>query len=84
MMKKIIELPNRDNLKTELVQVKDNIYKLEQEGMYPYRIIGSVSDIKAIDPSGGPFISVGFEVDGYIVDEIKGKTGLRFILKEKD
>lgn len=84
MSKNVINLPNRDGLVTQFIQVKDNIYKLEQEDFYPYRVIGTIDDIKAIDPSGGPFISPGYEIDGYVVKEITRQGGIVFIIEKKD
>ena len=83
-MEKIINLPKRNGLKTQLVQVKDNVYRLEQEGMYTYRVIGTLDDIKAIDPSGGPYITPGYEIDNYIIKEITRQGGIVFIVEKKD
>lgn len=64
---KIIKLPNRYRENVYLEQVHDNIYKLELPD--PYCRIGIDNDnpneYTFVDPSGGPFISVGGELYDY-------------------
>lgn len=62
---KYFELKSRYGDITKLIPVKNNIYKLDfTENPYSYRIILEEDNktIKALDPSGGPFISIGNEV----------------------
>ena len=83
-MKKEIILPNRDKIGTKFVQLKDNEYILQQEGEFPFRLIGTKENIKAIDPCGGPFISVGYVIDNYIVEEINYNKEKGYIFKLKE
>lgn len=59
-------LPSRyDGDYVELIPLNENIYKVDfTHNAYSYRIIfkDSPDDIEAFDPSGGPFVSVGYEV----------------------
>lgn len=58
-----------------LVHVKANIWRLKTD--YNYRLImyHDRSKIQAIDPEGGPMISVGTEIEGHIVKSISA-TGI--------
>lgn len=64
-----IKLFNRDGADMWLEPFKDNLYKLCVDDDHIYclqymRIIGHYpTNIEAIDPSGGPFLSVGDYVD---------------------
>lgn len=49
----------------ELIPLNENIYKVDfTHNPYGYRIIfeGKSDEIRAFDPSGGPFVSIGYEV----------------------
>lgn len=49
----------------ELIPLNDNIYKVDfTHNNYSYRTIfkDNPDDIEAFDPSGGPFVSIGYEV----------------------
>lgn len=80
-MKKEIILPNRDGILTKFVKQEKNIYTLYQDGSWPIRIIGSVDNIKAVDPTGGPYITVGYEIEKYIVEEITYDKEFKFKIK---
>lgn len=72
-MEKDIILPNRYGDKNRLVHVGENTYVLnfDPNGSCCRLIFDEdPGSIKAVDPSGGPFISVGDEVDGRVVKEI--------------
>lgn len=64
-MNKLLILPNRDKslVALELISSQWALFKSEA---YSLRRIGSEEDIQAIDPSGGPMISIGseFTLDG--------------------
>lgn len=81
---KLIKLSNRYKDKNYLRQIGDKEYKYEGDLEY-IRIGYSTEDkhkIEFIDPSGGPFLSVGSEVFG-IEGKIKeiNKEDKTFILK---
>lgn len=84
MQKDEIKLKSRyahsDN---RLVHIKDNIWKLETP--YNYRLImySGQNHIHAIDPEGGPMISVGSEIEGHKVKSIS-KTGIIKFEDESD
>ena len=71
MQKDEIKLKSRyahsDN---RLVHIEGNKWKLKTD--YNYRLImyRDGSHIHAIDPEGGPMISVGTEIEGHIVKSI--------------
>ena len=64
-----IKLFNRDGANMWLEPFKDNLYKLCVDNNHKYclqyiRVIGNYpNNIEAIDPSGGPFLSIGSYVD---------------------
>ena len=79
--KKIIKLPNRDGFKIWLQKIKGtNNWRLcsgPESGLTssPFWIRYLTDDdrkIVAIDPVGGPYIHLGFEIDGYSVTKIEG------------
>lgn len=82
-MKEKIKLPNRYDDEIYLVNIIDDIYYLELPEGTTYRLIGTHKNPIAVDPSGGPFISVGSEFEGYVVKEIIYRFGLNFILEKK-
>lgn len=79
-LEKEIILPNRDGIGTKFVQIEDNVYKLEQNVDLSWGITGTIDDIIAVDPPGGPYITVGYEYNDYVVIDIKNDKGIKFIL----
>jgi hypothetical protein len=71
-MKQNIILLARYGYKHCLKNVKDNLWTLECDPKSSgyYRIIGSPDNIHAIDPDGGPFLSVGDQVSNYHIKSI--------------
>lgn len=69
---KDIILPARYGYQHKLKYLSGNLWVLEPDskssGMY--RIIGSPDDIHAIDPDGGPFISIDTNIEGKTVKSI--------------
>lgn len=59
-------LPSRyEGEYVELIPLNENIYKADfTHNPYGYRIIfdNKPDEIRAFDPSGGPFVSVGYEI----------------------
>ena len=72
-MKPEIQLNSRGGIDNKLVQMEDNPLRFKLKTEFNYRI-GFKDDSKKectfIDPSGGPFITVGSEIEGYIVKAI--------------
>lgn len=62
-MKNII-LPNRYGYKIELINLGSDDYYLSVPKDMSCRIIGEINDIQAIDPPGGPMISIGDVIEG--------------------
>lgn len=64
-MEKEIKLQSRGNLNNKLVHIEGNKYQLETQ--FSYRT-GYKDDpegeVTFIDPSGGPFMTVGTEIEG--------------------
>lgn len=72
-MKSEIKLYSRDGLDNMLVQVKGEPLKFELKPDYYYRIgfkDNNKEECNFIDIAGGPFITVGSEIDGHIVKAI--------------
>ena len=72
-MKPEIQLNSRGGINNRLVQMEDNPLRFKLKTEFNYRI-GFKDDSKEectfIDPSGGPFIAVGSEIEGHIVKAI--------------
>ena len=87
--KKIIPLFNRDGNKVYLEQKESNIYYLrgDEEALMAVGVTfdGSHDNIKAVDPSGGPYISIGSKTtEGYVVESIEStKEGFKIKFKEQ-
>lgn len=79
-MEKEIKLFNRDGISTKFVQIEDNVYKLEQSIDLDWGITGTLDNIIAVDPPGGPYITVGYQVQDYVVVDIKNDKGIKFTL----
>lgn len=73
-----IELWNRDYQKIWMEEVLDEWWKLKSKEPYILEYIRILTEddgqIYAVDPPGGPFISVGHEIEGYKVIEIKNTS----------
>ena len=86
---KKIPLFNRYGSKIYLEYKEDNTYYLrgDEEALMAIGVAFDVSpnNIIAIDPSGGPYISVGSEIiKGYIVESIiSTKEGFKIKFKEQ-
>ena len=84
-----IPLFNRYRSKVYLEHKEDNIYYLrgEEEALMAVGVTfdGNPNNIIAIDPSGGPYISVGLEIiKGYIIESIEStKEGFKIKFKEQ-
>lgn len=70
-MKKI-KLNSRDGTNSTLIQTKEPLkYKLETEYCYRIGFKGdSMKECSFIDPSGGPFITIGSIIEGHKVKTI--------------
>lgn len=76
-----IKIKNRYNELIYLVNIEDNKYRLLSDG---FRVIcdKDYREIKAIDPSGGPFMTVGFKFPKYHkeIKEFRKETNGEIIL----
>lgn len=75
-MKEKILLPSHDGSKNYIVYdrpTEDGLYayNLEPESNF-IRVIYDGTEIKSVDPSGGPMISAGFKVDNLELVKISG------------
>jgi hypothetical protein len=78
---------NRDGAHLWFENIKDNIYELKTDKQYvlEYCRIGTTdAEVIMVDPSGGPYISIGDVFDNYKLESIfyEGKS-LRFELNLK-
>jgi len=81
--KKEYTLYNRYNYKVRLIQINNNEYALDTGNSNYTRHIYTEDNkgILAVDPEGGPFLSVGFTIDKDTVIE-KINNDYTFILKK--
>ena len=82
-MKPEIQLKSRGGLDNRLVQVEGEPLKFKLETDYNYRIGFKDNNIEGctfIDPAGGPFITVGSEIEGHKVKAIYGNGIIEFEL----
>ena len=72
-----IHLPNRYGYKVWLSHKEDNswILKCEDDECSYMRVIGTPDKIEAIDPPGGPFLSLGYKIAGKVVTKINWDSG---------
>lgn len=80
-MKSEIKLYSRDGLDNRLVQVEGEPLKFKLKTDYYYRVgfkDDNIEECTFIDPAGGPFITVGSEIDGHIVKAIYGNGIIEF------
>jgi hypothetical protein len=75
---------NRYGNEYEFIKVADNSYKIEGDLSY-WRFGGkegeqgvNSSDLGFVDPSGGPFISIGYEIEGRKVKRISNEPSVIF------
>lgn len=72
-MKPEIQLNSRGGIDNRLVQVEGEPLKFELKTDYNYRvgiIDKNSGEYSFIDPAGGPFITVGSEIEGHKVKAI--------------
>ena len=72
-MKPEIQLNSRGDIDNRLVQVEGEPLKFELKTDYNYRvgiIDKNLEEYSFIDPAGGPFITVGSEIEGHKVKAI--------------
>ena len=67
-MCKKIKLPNRYGYDVNLIKTTKDKYRLEFSGIY--RIIGKLNNIQAVDPDGGPYISINSSINNQKVEKI--------------
>lgn len=82
-----IPLFNRHGSKVFLEHKENNIYYLrgDEEALMAVGVTGNPNNITAVDPSGGPYISVGSEIiKGYIIESIEFIKGEGFKIKFKE
>ena len=80
-MKPEIKLYSREGLDNRLVQVEGEPLKFKLKTDYYYRVgfkDDNIEECTFIDPAGGPFITVGSEIDGHIVKAIYGNGIIEF------
>ncbi len=80
-MKHEIKLKSRGGINNRLVQVEGEPLKYELKTEFNYRVGFTDTEPKEytfIDPAGGPFITVGSEIEGHKVKTIHGKGIIEF------
>ena len=84
-----IPLFNRYRSKVYLEHKENNVYYLkgDEEALMAVGVTfnGNPDNITAVDPAGGPYISVGSEIiKGYIIESIEStKEGFKIKFKEQ-
>lgn len=72
----IIILKNRYGNKHHLIPIDDKHYRFKSaEDWMPISLIGEADDYKAVDPEGGPCLSVGDTIEGKIIKAIYEENG---------
>lgn len=79
-MRKRVKLSAHDGSKNFLVfdNYHNGTYRFRLEPQFPYiRIIGTRDNIQAVDPPGGPMLSLGDSkiIPGFTLKRIECKTG---------
>lgn len=71
-MKSEIQLNSRGGIDNRLVQVEGEPlkFKLKTNCNYRVGIDKNLEEYSFIDPAGGPFITVGSEIEGHVVKAI--------------
>ena len=80
-MKSEIKLHSRGGLDNRLVQVEGEPLKFELKTDYNYRVgfkDDNMEECTFIDPAGGPFITVGSEIEGHKVKAIHKNSIVEF------
>ena len=77
-MKSEIQLNSRGGIDNRLVQVEGEPLKFQLKTDFNYRVgfrDENIDECTFIDPAGGPFITVGSEIEGHVVKAIH-KSGI--------
>jgi hypothetical protein len=92
-MENVIKLQARYGWKHKLEQISGDCWKLvlDPKGPQSYRCIGfehtdfkqTPCKIYAIDPDGGPFLSVGSTIENYTIDSIMS-NGIIWLKQNKN
>ncbi len=85
-MEEIIKLSARYGLVHQLRHIDGKLYQLEfdKKSTGTYRLIGKEGEqqigysVHAIDPEGGPFISIGSKINGFTVKSITATGVIEF------
>ena len=91
-MENVINLPARYGLTHRLVHQGGNLWTIEfdKQAYGTYRLIGfegehGIGDsVYALDPEGGPFLSVGSTVGGYTIKSITSNGIFELIKNENE
>lgn len=76
-MEKVIKLQGR-GVNHKLVHVEGNKYKLQTEFNYRVGFEKNEDDITFIDPAGGPFMHVGYEIEGRKIKKLYNEGIIEF------
>lgn len=77
-MEKEIKLKSRGNLDNKLVHIEGNKYQLETKFSYRTGYKDDVNEPTFIDPAGGPFMTVGTEINGRKIKALHPKAIIEF------
>ena len=80
-----IELKARYGYTHSLNHLKDNLWVFQPDPKSTgiYRIIGELGNIQALDPEGGPFLSVGDKIGNYTIKSIT-QNGIFELIKDNE
>lgn len=87
-----ILIPGRYHLVHKLKHIKDDLWQLEvdKNSGYSYRLIAFEGESKvgnfvaALDPEGGPFLSVGDQINDYVIKSISNDGVFELIKNNKN
>lgn len=82
----LIKLPNREG--SLYLSKQDGYYSLLSNKPYITNYIRVIKDkqgnIEAVDPSGGPFMSLGYTVGNLVLKRISSDSGIKLYFEEND
>lgn len=81
-----IQLKARYEYVHSLVHIGNDLWIIafDPKSTGTYRIIGEPGNIQALDPEGGPFLSVGDKINGYTIKSITSNGIFELIKENKD
>lgn len=80
----MIKIKNRYDDEVTFIEIEPNKWSVKTTGGETWGVSGTMEEIYSIDPSGGPYISIGFIIPttNYKVEKILHDKGFCLITKQ--